>query len=172
MTDVRSYLHYFQNLTKEHKGIRDFYIMDIQEPLASIRGNMTFPAMIMNTLTGNFIAPSHDNTQDELKGGFLIIDHLADLDDFSGEMLMFQNTKQLGLDIISRMNYDLQKCELRALKSIQGFRIDSVSYQMVDGLFDNCFGFLFSFQIVSPIDLIYYASKWDVNNNAVGEFQY
>ena len=172
MTDVRAYLSYFQNIARMHKDINDFYVMDLQEPLAALRGNMQFPSLIMNTLTGNFMAPNHDNTLDETKGSFLILDQLQNIDDFSGEMLMFQHTKQIGQAIISRMNYDLMKCEPRATKAIIGFKIDSVSYQMIDGIFDNCFGFLFSFQFISSVDLSFNPLQWDENKPYDEGFQY
>jgi hypothetical protein len=172
MTDVRSYLHYFQTLAAQHVDIQDFYVMDINEPLQALRGSMKFPALIMNSLSGNFVAHNLDNTLDETKGGFVILGHLDNVDDFSGEMLLLQHMKQIGQAIISRMNYDLMKCEPRATKAIIGFRISSVSYQMVDGIFDNCFGFLFSFRLFSSIDLSYNPDQWDINKPADEGFQY
>ena len=172
MTDVRAYLNYFQNLARQHKDIKEFYVMDLNEPLQALRGSMQFPALIMNTLTGNFMAPNHDNTLDETNGSFLILGQLANVDDFSAEMLMFQHTKQIGQSIISRMNYDLMKCEPRATKALIGFRIDSVSYQMIDGIFDNCFGFLFSYRFISSVDLSYNPLQWDENKPYDDGFQY
>jgi len=163
MTDVRAYLHYFQTLAHEHKDINDFYVMDINEPLQALRGSMNFPALIMNTVDGKFIAPNLDNLLDETRGSFLILGHLENIDDFSAEMLLLQNMKQIGQSIIARMNYDMLKCEPRIYKAFTGFNLNSVSYQMVDGIFDNCFGFLFSFRMYSPIDLSFNVLQWDID---------
>ena len=66
MTDLRSYLHYFQNLAFEHIDINDFYVMDIGEPLSAMRGTIKFPSLIMNTISGNFSASNLDNTLDDV----------------------------------------------------------------------------------------------------------
>lgn len=172
MTDVRDYLHYFQTLSQEHILIKDFFVMDINEPLAAMRDSIQYPALILNTLSGRISASNHDNILDEVKGGFLIIDRLANVDDFAAEMLLLQNMKQIGTDIISRMNYDLIKCEPRAQKAIVGFSLNSVSYNMLDGIFDNCFGFLFTFRILTKTDFVYNASKWNSVQSNTNGFQY
>jgi len=172
MTDVRAYLHYFQTLAHEHVSIKDFYVMDINEPLAALRDKIQYPALIMNTMTGSFLAPNHDNLLDEVRGGFLILGRLDNVDDFSGEMLMFQQMKQIGTDIISRMNHDLMKYEPIAQKAILGFHLNSVSYQMVDGIFDNCFGFLFTFRVTSSADMTYDTAKWQKTKPVYNGFLY
>ncbi|MCX6267038.1 MAG: hypothetical protein NTW16_06735 [Bacteroidetes bacterium] len=172
MTDVRAYLHYFQGLAIEHVQINDFFVMDINEPLAALRGEMKFPALIMNTLSGHFVAPNRDNILDEVKAGFLIIDRLDNVDDFSSEMLLLQNMKQIGTDIIARMNRDLIKCEPSAIKAFHGFHFSSVSYQMIDGIFDNCFGFLFTFKVFSKMNLDYDPLKWVPGIVGKDEFTY
>ena len=160
MNDVSAYLEYFRNLASLHVNINDFYVMDINEPLNAMRTSMKFPALIMNTLEGSLTANNLDNVSDHIQGGFLIIDNLLTVDDFIGEMVILQNTKKLGIDLISRMNYDLYKSEPAAMKAIQGFNINSVTYQMVDIIFDNCFGFMFTYALISPIDLSCDLNKW------------
>ncbi len=172
MTDVRAYLHYFQQLAQQHVAINSFFVMDVNEPLGAMRDKIKYPSLIMNTLSGSYAAPNHDNTLDDVTGGFLILGRLANIDDFAGEMLLLEQMKQIGTDIISRMNYDLRKCELRASKAIVGFSINSVSYQMADGIFDNCFGFFFTFKLISPVDLCYNAAKWSLVRPPLGDYQY
>jgi hypothetical protein len=172
MTDVRAYLHYFQTLASEHTNINDFFVMDINEPLAALRSEMKFPALIMNVLTGKFTASNLDNILDEVHGGFLIIDHLANVDDFSAEMLLLQHMKEIGTDIIARMNHDLRAEVPQAQKAFQGFSFNSVSYQMFDGLFDNCFGFMFTFKVLSRMELEYNPLKWSTSPQLAGDFHY
>ena len=172
MTDLRSYLHYFQNLAFEHIDINDFYVMDIGEPLSAMRGTIKFPSLIMNTISGNFSASNLDNTLDDVTAGFLILGHLDNIDDFSGEMLLLQQMKQIGTDIIARMNHDLMKYEPMAQKAIHGFHLNSVSYQMVDGIFDNCFGFLFTFRVTSSADMTYDTAKWQKTKPVYNGFLY
>jgi hypothetical protein len=161
MTDIDSYVEYFRTIAREHKEINDFYMMDINEPLASLRSNIKYPALILTSLSGNFEASNLDNILDSINGGFLIIGHIDQIDDFSGEMQLVSKMKQIGIDIIARMLDNYLKCEPLVLKAIPGFNINSVSYEMLGPVFDNDYGVMFSFKIQDCLDLDYDYSKWD-----------
>lgn len=171
-TDVRSYISYFQQLANEHTEILDFYIMDINEPLMAMRGEMQFPALILHQLAGKLEAPNLDNTLDSVNGGFMILGRLDNLDDFPGEMTMLQKMKQIGADIIARMIHDVWKCEELAQKAIPGFDLNTVQYEMIDQVFENSFGFIFTFTIKATIDLQYDESKWDETKTIAGKYAY
>ncbi|MDP1622738.1 MAG: hypothetical protein Q8M08_10420 [Bacteroidales bacterium] len=155
MTDINIYVEYFRTIATEHKEINDFYMMDINEPLAALGSNIKYPALILTSLSGNFEASNLDNILDSINGGFLIIGHLDQIDDFSGELLLLAKMKQIGTDVIARMLHDHQKCELLTLKAIPGFNINSVSYEMLGPVFDNDFGIVFSYNIQESIDFEY-----------------
>ena len=160
MTDISSYVEYFRTLAREHKEINDFYMMDINEPLAALRSNIKYPALILTSLSGNFEASNQDNILDSINGGFLIIGHLDQVDDFSGEILILSKMKQIGTDIIARMLHDHMKCELLTLKAIPGFNINSVNYEMLGPVFDNDYGVIYSFKVQGLIELYYDMSRW------------
>jgi len=160
MTDINSYVEYFRTIAREHKEINDFYMMDINEPLAALRSNIKYPALILTSLSGNFEASNLDNILDSINGGFLIIDHLDKIDDFSSEVQILSMMKQIGTDIIARMLYDYLKCEPLAIKAIQGFNINSVSYEMLGPVFDNDYGVMFSFKLTDCLDLEHNLEKW------------
>ena len=161
MTDLNSYVEYFRNLAREHKEINDFYMMDINEPLDALRSKIKYPALILTSLSGNFEASNLDNILDVVNGGFLIIGHLEQIDDFSGEMQLVSKMKQIGTDIIARMVNDYMRCELLTLKAIPGFNINSVSYDTLGPVFDNDYGVMFSFKLLDCLDLEYDSEKWD-----------
>ena len=161
MSDINSYVEYFRTLATQHMEINDFYMMDINEPLAALRSNIKYPALILTSLSGNYEASNLDNILDLINGGFLIIDHLAQIDDFSGEIQLVSKMKQIGTDIISRMLHDYLKCEPIALKAISGFNINSVSYEILGPVFDNDYGLIYSFKLQDSLDLEYYSSKWN-----------
>ena len=160
MTDINSYVEYFRTLATQHKKINDFYMMDINEPLAALRSNIKYPALILTSLSGNFEASNLDNILDSINAGFLIIGHLDQIDDFSGELLVLAKMKQIGTDIIARMLHDHMKCELLTQKAIPGFNINSVSYEMLGPVFDNDFGFIYSFKLQECLDMEYNPSCW------------
>jgi hypothetical protein len=135
--------------------------MDINEPLDALRSKIKYPALILTSLSGIFEASNLDNILDVVNGGFLIIGHLDQIDDFSGEMLLLSKMKQIGTDIIARMLHDYMKCELLALKAIPEFNINSVSYETLGPVFDNDYGVMFSFKLLDCLDLEYDSEKWD-----------
>ncbi len=163
MTDINSYVEYFRTIAREHKEINDFYMMDINEPLAALRSNIKYPALILTSLSGNFEASNLDNILDLINGGFLIIGHFDQIDDFSGEMQLVSKMKQIGIDIIARMLHDYLKCELLAMKAIPGFNINSVSYEMLGPVFDNDFGMMYSFKFQCDLELDFCPSKWEIS---------
>lgn len=161
MTDFKSYIQYFQLLAATHVDIKGFFVMDINETLEALRGDIKFPCLILTNLTGNYQATSIDNIIDQVKGGFIIIDRLDDPDSFVTEMNILNATKEIGKDIIARMIRDLyDKGTQDAINAIQGFNVGSVSYQMLDGIFDNCYGFNFNFQLDSFSGICYNRDKW------------
>ena len=162
MSDINSYVEYFRTLAREHKEINEFYMMDINEPLDALRSNIKYPALILTSLTGNFEASNLDNILDLINGGFLIIGHLNQIDDFSGEMQLVSMMKQIGTDVISRMLHDYLKCEVLALKAIPGFNVNSVSYEMLGPVFDNDYGVIYSFKFQDCLDLEFDTEKWEI----------
>ena len=163
MTDINRYVEYFRTIAREHKEINDIYMMDINEPLAALRTNIKSPALILTCLSGNFEASNLDNILDLINGGFLIIGHLDQIDDFSGEMQLVSKMKQIGIDIIARMLHDYLKCELLAMKAIPGFNFNSVSYEMLGPVFDNDFGMMYSFKLQCDLELDFCPSKWEIS---------
>jgi len=162
MTDINSYVEYFRTIGKEHKEINDFYMMDINEPLSALRSNIKYPALILTSLSGNFEASNLDNILDSINAGFLIIGHLDQIDDFSGEALILSKMKQLGTEIIARMLHDHLKCEPMAVKAIPGFNINTVTYEILGPVFDNDFGIMFSVKLLEILPLEYDSSVWKV----------
>ena len=160
MTDINSYVEYFRTIAREHKEINDFYMMDINEPLAALRSNIKYPALILTSLSGNFEASNLDNILDSINAGFLIIGHLGQIDDFSGEISILSKMKQIGTDIIARMLHDHMKCELLTMKAIPGFNINSVSYEMLGPVFDNDYGMMYSYKLEDCLDLENIFTNW------------
>ena len=162
MTDINSYVEYFRTLAREHKEINDFYMMDINEPLDALRSRIKYPALILTSISGNFESSNLDNILDLVNGGFLVIEHLDQVDDFSGEMQLISKMKQIGIDIIVRMLHDYLKCELLTLKAIPGFNVNSVSYEMLGPVFDNDYGVMYSFKLLDCVGLEYDPSTWNM----------
>jgi hypothetical protein len=160
MADISSYIEYFRKLASEHKEINGFYMMDINEILEGLRSTVKYPALILENLSGNYMASNLDNPLEVINGGFLIIDHLPNPDDFQGEMVLIDRMKQIGHQVIARILHDHLKCELLTEKAIPGFDLNTVTFEVVGPVFDNDFGVFFSFKLHKDILLEYDFRLW------------
>ena len=160
MADISSYIEYFRRIAAEHKEINGFYMMDINEILDGLRSTVKYPALILENLSGNYMASNLDNPLEVINGGFLIIDHLQNPDDFQGEMFLIDWMKEIGHQVIARMLHDKMKCELLAEKAIPGFDISTVSFEVVGPVFDNDFGISVSFKIQRLMEFDFDSTKW------------
>ena len=160
MANISSYIEYFRRIAYEHKEINGFYMMDINEIVDGLRSTVKYPALILENLSGSYMASNLDNPLEVINGGFLIIDHLPNPDDFQGEMVIIDRMKQIGHQVIVRMLNDKMKCELQAEKAIPGFDVNAVSFEVVGPVFDNDFGLMFSVKLIELLSLEFDSAAW------------
>lgn len=161
MTDIVSYVEYFRKIATEHKEINDFFMIDINEILAGLRITIKYPALILENLSGNYLASNLDNPLVIIDGGFLIIDHLKNPDDFQGEIALLDSIMKIGNQVIARMLYDYSRCVPLAVKAIPGYDINSVNYERLGPVFDNDFCIAYSFKLFYLGNFEYDPSKWN-----------
>ena len=156
--EVTSYIQYFKNLAALHVSLKGFYIMDINEILEGLRAEVKYPALILNSVEGFVTQESNrDNILNTVKSGFLIIDHLETPGDYEREMEILHNTFEIGTSILAKILSDAKESSSPHV----GFDIDSIKYEMIDSIFDNDFGFLFTFDMINQIlDLKYDSKYW------------
>lgn len=130
-------------------------MMDINEILDGLRSTVKYPALILENISGSYLALNLDNPLEVINGGFLIIDHLPNPDDFQGEVVIIDRMKQIGHQVIARMLNDKMKCELLVEKAIPGFDLNSVTFEAIGPVFDNDFGLNYSYKIEIKSDLSY-----------------
>jgi hypothetical protein len=160
MADISSYIEYFRRLAAEHREINGFYMMDINEILDGLRSTIKYPALIVENLSGSYLASNLDNPLQLINGGFLIIDHLPSPDDFQGEVAIIDRMKLIGHQVIARMLQDYLKCETLAEKAIPGFDVNNVKFEVIGPVFDNDFGLMYSFKLIIMLDLEYNPIYW------------
>jgi hypothetical protein len=166
MADISSYIQYFQSLAEKHKkilhssGAKHFFLMDINELLSSTNSTIKYPAIVLLKLSGKVIDKKEDNTLFSIEGGFLVLDHCKKIDDFATELQIFQETFSIGMEIVSRIKYDQQACELLSLKAIPDFDSDQVRWEMIGPVFENHFGIMFRFPVNLLADLEHNPSLW------------
>ena len=160
MNSVNSYISYFRTLQDLHPAINSFYMMDINEPLIAFHADMKFPMLVLHAVTGTLLANNRDNILDGIQGGFMLLDFLDDPTDFTTEMDILDRMKTIGLDIILKMEHDAINRLSMTNTWLNGFNLNSVSYQMIDGIWDKCFGFIFNFKIETALSQSYNPDCW------------
>ena len=135
-------------------------MMDLNEPLDVLRSTIKYPALILKRLSGSVEASNLDNILDSVNGGFMILGHMYQVDNFSAEMQLVSKMKQIGTDVFARRLHDFLNYELLALKAIPEFNITSGRYEMLRPVFNNNFGSMYSFKIQKIIDLFFDSIRW------------
>jgi len=155
--NIAEYLQYFKSTASLHPSIKGFYTMDINEVLGDLRQGMQYPALILNSVNG-FLSEnlSADNTQNLVKAGFMVIDHADSVDDFTREMQILGDTFEWSMQILSKLKNDAACGEF-----IRKFDVNSIKFEMLGPVFDNDFGFMFTFDLrFFTGDLSYNPDLW------------
>lgn len=165
---ISDYVAYFEQLAREHKDIRHsetarhFFVMDINEVLGAMAdSSIQYPAVILNALSARIAGSSLDNTNEQINGGFLVIDHCQQIDNYESMVEAMANSHRIGLEFLQRIHYEIMKCEPLALKALPEWNIWNVATKMWGPVFDNDYGWHFEFPVVRPIELIFNPEKWD-----------
>jgi hypothetical protein len=144
--NVTDYIEYFQDLAGRHKDINGFYIMDINEIETSIRNDLKYPAMVLVSITGGIDAGNEDNILNRPKSGFILIDHLEQVDDYAGEIAAMDKTFKICKQVMAKIKKDAE-CD----GNILDIDITTIKYEMMGPVFDNDWGWLFSFDTLYSI---------------------
>jgi hypothetical protein len=166
MADISTYIAYFEKLAKEYKEIlhspsaKHFFMMDINELLSAANSTAKYPAIVLLKLSGRAIDKKEDNRLVAIEGGFLVLDHCKNIDDFAAELAIFQKTFAIGMQMIARIAHDQQQPLPIYSKAIPDFNPDSVRWEMIGPVFENHFGIIFRFPVNLVAELGYDAEKW------------
>jgi len=163
--EVIPYIQYFKNLAALQVSLKGFYIMDINEILEGLRAEVKYPALILNSVDGFVSQESNrDNILNTVKSGFLIIDHLETPGDYVKEVSILHNTFEIGTAILAKILADSKVDSSPHIVC----DIDSIKYEMVDSIFDNDFGFLFTFDMINQILDLKVDSKYWLTEGKTG----
>lgn len=167
---ITDYVAYFEKLAKEHKAIqhsensRHFFVMDVNEVLGAMADStIQYPAVILNALSARMAGSSLDNVNEQMNGGFMIIDHCQVVDDYLGMVQALSRSYRIGMEFLQRIHYDIMKCEPLALKALPDWNIFQVTSKMWGPVFDNDYGWHYEFPVVRPLDTTFNPENWIVN---------
>ena len=155
--DINNYISYFKDIAERHKDIKGFYVMDINELEGDVRSKLQYPALVLTALTGDISGSNEDNILNNLKSGFIVLQHVKDINDYKSEMDAMASSYKIGLQIISKIRYDVEHCS----DAIADIDLNTLKYEMMGPVYDNDWGVMFTSDIFYQVaDLVYDGSIW------------
>ena len=86
----------------------------------------------------------------------MVIDHADSVDDFTREMQILGDTFEWSMQILSKLKNDAACGEF-----IRKFDVNSIKFEMLGPVFDNDYGFMFTFDLRFFVsDLSYKPDQW------------
>jgi hypothetical protein len=163
------YLNYFEQMARQLLQIghsttkKRFARINIEEVLTGLRNsiNLSDWCMFLESYEGKLILKADETAADIITGAFMIVKNVQP-DNFVQEAMVLDQSKAIGIKIVSRMILDKQKAyQGTAPAFMRGFDVSSVNYQKVGPLFDNAYGYRFEFSVLANENLLVSAEDWD-----------
>jgi hypothetical protein len=154
-------MDYFKDLAKNHADINSFVgysSLDFQTQINTVKGLDDFILVLYNyeaKLEGN-----NQRTISQRSISFAILKKVKELHDFNAQYKAIAECEVIGLEVLSRVNYDSKLDEVKWLYN--NFVKESVNFKEVGLKTESgLFGMEFFFDIKTPEPLTILAEKWD-----------
>lgn len=155
---------YLKSLSTKHVDLKDFVgtsIAELATKLTSFNGALS-PIMIFYNVTSQ-LSGTNQRSFNTRRISFAIAYTGVAIDDFVAQKLAINNAEQIGLDVLSRINYDSKIPDSDWLYN--NFIKDSVSYEdYQDEEVEGLYGMDFSFELKVPEALVADPAKWSDGN--------
>ena len=155
------YVNYFKSIAETHVDIQHgtlgqrFVRMNIEDAFDQML-DLSSPCLALESLEYSTRAPSLDQNQRVLRGGFMILISVES-GDHTAEDAALHKAMLLQTDIEAKMRHDKKHCALPWLKFLVA---DSFRCFKVGPLYNNAFGWLCEFQVDTPLNLKYDPTRW------------
>jgi hypothetical protein len=151
---------YLKSLSEKHVDIKDFVgtsIAELASKLTSFAG-IESPIFIFYNITGQ-LSGTKQRSFNTRRISFAIAYARVPTDDFQKQKEAKNNAEQIGLDVLSRINYD-SKIEGTGWL-YNNFLKDTVTYEVYeDEEVEGLYGMDFSFELKLPEPLVAEPAKW------------
>lgn len=154
-------MEYFKYLSKNHADINSFVgysSLEFQTEIKKVKGLEDYILVLYNyegKLDGN-----NQRTISQRSISFAILKQVKKVHDFVGQYKAIAECEVIGLEVLSRINYDSKLDDVKWLYN--NFVKESVNFKEVGLKTENgLFGMEFYFDIKTPEPLTILAEKWD-----------
>jgi hypothetical protein len=154
-------LDYFKDLVTQHKIIKSFVGYSAEElatEMAKIKG-IPDPILVLYNYEGK-LDGNNQRTFANRTISFAILKQVKKVDDFTAQYQAIADCEELGLSVLSRVNYDSKGKKVEWLYNNfikDSVRFNEVKYKSSEGLF----GMEFSFDLKTLEPLSIVADDWE-----------
>ncbi len=151
---------YMKALADNHTAINSFISYSEKELATEMRKRqaLTYPALVLFGYSGK-LDGNKQRTFAERSIAFAIVSKVNKRDDFQAQYQAINDAEQIGLSILSRINYDSKQPVMEWLYN--AFDKNSVRFSEITGReTDNLFGMEFHFELKNKEPLIIDAADW------------
>ncbi|MND84262.1 hypothetical protein D3C80_761500 [compost metagenome] len=158
---LTDYVAYFETLAIKHKAIghdpadakkHHFFQFDPEEINNALRSKVQLPCLFLETYESSPLINNAGGCFKPRQGAFMILDKLP-VSDFKGKVHLLDGMESIGEDIIVKMMED-------RTSAVLGFDLNSVQSSPVGPLWDNYYGWVYTFTILDHFDTTPRPDKW------------
>jgi hypothetical protein len=164
MTNFSDLITYFENLSKKHISIlhseaeKHFFRFEIDEVLAGFnRMDINYPMLILEGYNFDFTDNKSDNLLKNRRGAFVLLDHVADITDYSEIHNQWDALEIIGDDILAKIKADKRN---PLTPVVANFDFASIQANLIMNEIGNTVGIRYLFAITSPASTDVDELKW------------
>lgn len=148
----------FRFISERHKEINAFVEVDLQEIKEVVKSQAQLPALLYSSFSESLSGSRADNNQSRKRIFFGVIDGSSTKSkNHRTPHVIIDSCRLLALDVVSYLRNEARNNRL------PGFDTDSLGDgDMIFMKDDNYFGWEYSLEISTPINLSFNADKWEI----------
>ena len=168
MVNTNEYISYFRTIATNNKAIahtnteKHFYRIDISEVLEALRSDINYPALLLENHSGQIIDALSDNPKDSVNFGFAVV---KAVDNRTDNYTDVENALSACHDICRQIISKMWKDAKRQDTIVQSIDLNTVTYEKVGPVFDNCYGYRVSGSIIAKADIYFNTAEWNNEQN-------
>jgi hypothetical protein len=147
---------YFQQLTAQHRKLRQCYRFELDEVLTSLRDIET-PCLVLEGYKFSFTDNKSDNILKTRSGAFILLDHVKDIGNYDLIHGTWDILEEIGDDILARIRADKNNPE----SPVKNFPIENVEGHLLSTELGNYYGIRFTFDIVCRFNSTVEPTRWN-----------
>lgn len=162
LNNIDEYIAYFEDMARRNKQLlhsvssKHFYAFDADELDTGFRGEIQYPALVLEYPESSFSGPSLSHIVEKLTGAFWVTTGSVSPNDTKAIKEALKKSKDIGYSIVSKMVQDFKD------RRVMYFNTDQVKMNKIGPIMDDLYFYRFEFYISVPVnnELCYSPEDW------------